>query len=126
MSMAEDFVQLETPLRLIGLAYGRINAQKLEDRSSIKTKLVQPCKFNIPTNTLAVHVSFRSVDMFFGHGLASSAKNVKSVYFEITDEDYSKLSDGIFECKVYAHLEGPTTSDEWTPFFILEVMCFGE
>ncbi|MBI5571067.1 MAG: hypothetical protein HY914_14075 [Desulfomonile tiedjei] len=124
--MPEDFIQLKTPLRLIGFAYGRVNAQEMPDRTSIKDKLVQPCTFSVPEETLAVHVSFRSVDMFFGNSPAPEARRVKSVYFEITEEDYSQLSNGVFKCKVYAHLEGPAADDEWTPFFILQVMCFGK
>jgi len=124
--MAKELVEFKPGLRLIGVASGRVNAQKVEDRKSIVGKMTQACAVKVPQKTKWVSVAFRSVDMFFGKGGNMAGKNLKSIYFETTNEDYSKLEKGEFQCDVYALLESDDKDAEWTPFFIIQVLCFGE
>lgn len=124
--MADELITFDPGLRLTGVAYGRVNFQKIEDRKSIVGKLVQPCQIKVPPKTKMVSVGFRTVDMFFGKSGAMVGKNLKSVYFEITNEDYTKLDEGEFKCQVFAFLESDDKDAEWTPFFVIEVLCFGQ
>jgi hypothetical protein len=123
--MSDKFIEFGEKLSLIGVAYGRVNAQEIGKRTAIVGKLAQPCTINVPPGTKMVTVGFRTVDMFFGKGEERVGKKLKSVYFEITNEDYSDLDQGEFRCDVFAFLESEDEGSKWTPFFIFHVLCFG-
>lgn len=102
-----------------------VNVASGAQRKVINGKLTEKLEFTCPKGTTFVHASFRTVDMCFGHFSNREARKLKSVYFEITNHDFSELANRKFTCEVYAQLESESPDDGWTPYFIVEALFFG-
>lgn len=118
-------VTFDGGIKLLGVDALEVGFREEARRTSIKTKLVEPLEFDVPPNTKFVHVSFRTVDMCFGKMTNRQARRVKSVYFEITNQNYDDLANGKFKCDLYAHFESGESDDDWAPYFIVEGLFFG-
>ncbi len=97
------------------------------DEDSLQEPFTRRVAVEVPNNTKFVHVAVISLDMTFGSFANRTAGDLASIWFEISNHNDSKLSEGIFEFDFKAVLQNKsdaTATGSWTGGFVFEFLCF--
>ncbi|MFH0821459.1 MAG: hypothetical protein V2B18_01820 [Pseudomonadota bacterium] len=98
------------------------------DENSLEQPFTRTVAVEVPNTTKLVHVSVISLDMTFGSLANRTAGDIASVWFEISNHQESRLSEGIFEFDFKAVLQNKSNAmatGPWTGGFVFEFLCFG-